>query len=125
MSVEFNTTCMVLSNEIPVVLHYNGDDPACVFMTFYNTEIDTSPMWTLSRDLISEALTKGTAGECDIVIRATPQKVKFFFSSPEGKARAVFRREVMEEFMTFVYDEVPEGEDTYEIPDEIPEDWLV
>lgn len=125
MSVEVNTTCKVLGNEIPVILHYDEGDPACVFITFYNTVVETSPKWTISRDLISEALTDKKSGQCDVVINTTPEEVRFLFSSPEGKAVAVFARDVIEEFMEFVYDEVPEGEDYYEIPDEFPEEWLV
>lgn len=126
MSVEFDAFCKVANQEIPVKLYYSSDDPATVFFTFHNVgQRNTSPKWIFARDLVKEALETGDAGEGDVRVEAEQNTVMFWFSSPEGDAMASFERPVIEEFVEFVYDEVPEGEDHYEIPDEFPEEWLV
>lgn len=128
MSVEFNTTCIVGAKEIPAKLYYSDDDPACVDFTFYNMGQNTSvPTWTFGRDLIKQALDNQNeeSGQCDVKVIATGDTVSFVLASPEGIGVATFLRPVIDEFIEFVYDEVPEGEDHYEVPDEFPEEWLV
>lgn len=127
MSVEFNTKCAVGSEEIPVKLYYTEDDPACVYFQFFNVgSKNTSPEWVFARDLIKQALEDGLSGDGDVKVETADDTcVMFWFTSPEGTALATFELEIIEEFMEFVYDEVPEGEDHYEIPDGVPEDWLV
>lgn len=128
MSVEFNTFCAVADTEIPVKLFYSSDDPAMLAFTFYNTGArDTSPRWIFARDLIKEAFESesGESGIGDIQVEADEECVLFWLTSSEGTALATFDRKIIDEFIECVYDEVPDGDDHYEIPDEFPEEWLV
>lgn len=126
MSVEFQTVCAVGSQEIPVTIYYTDEDPACLSFTFFNIgENESSPEWLFGRDLLKEALKSGSSGEGDVRVEADSESVLFWLNSSAGLGLAVFEREIIDEFIDFVYDEIPEGEDTYEIPDEIPEEWLV
>jgi len=128
MSVEFNTFCAVGDKEIPAKLFYSSDDPAMVSFTFYNVGVkDTSPEWIFARDLVKEALDSetGDSGIGDVRVEVDDECVLFWFKSQEGEALAAFELAIIQEFMDSVYDEVPEGEDHYEIPDEFPEEWLV
>lgn len=125
MSVEFNTTCHVAGNEIPVVLYFNEDDPACVRFQFFNAGDESSPEWEFSRDLLSEVLDEGNAGMGDVQLHLRSGLILFTFHSNTGTAEAVFTEDVINEFVEFIYDEIPEGEESYEIPDGVPEEWLV
>jgi len=128
VSVEFNTFCAVGDKEIPAKLFYSSDDPAVLEFTFYNTgKTTTSARWIFARDLIHDAFNSecGESGIGDIRVEADNESVLFWITSNDGDALATFERAVIDEFMECVYDEVPEGEDHYEIPDEFPEEWLV
>ena len=124
MSVEFNVVCYTYGGRIPVKLFYKKEDPAVVNVTFYNMD-ESSPEWTLSRSTLQEALNVGQAGMCDVKVNVFADRMEMILSSPEGYALATFDVGEIKEFLEATYDEVPEGSDEYEIPDEIPEDWLV
>jgi hypothetical protein len=125
MSVEFQTVCAVGSQEIPVTIYYTDEDPACLSFRFFNVGDDSSPEWVFGRDLLKEALDTGNSGEGDVRVEVEDDTVMFWLKSPTGLGLAVFEREIIDEFIEFVYDEIPEGEDNYDVPDEIPEEWLV
>lgn len=127
MPIEFNTTCMVVGskNEIPVVMNYSEDDPATVLFTFFNVTDESSPTWIFGRDLLKEALDEGESGKGDVSFHLKNGRVYVNLVSPEGEGVASFEEGVIHEFVDMIYDEVPEGEDGYDVPDEIPEEWLV
>jgi hypothetical protein len=126
MSIEFNTTCAVGHQEIPAVLSYEESDPASVSFAFFNAgEENSSPVWRFGRALLKEALEIGESGQGDIRVEVEDVLVNFWLRSPDGNGLACFDLDTIQEFVEMVYDEVAEGEDQYDIPDQIPDEWLV
>ena len=108
--------------KVPVDMVFAPDDPARVNFTFHTDE-DSDTEWTFGRDLLNEAMNKGYSGEGDVRFLVVDNQVKMGLSSPEGHGYVLFGLEIIEEFVELIYEEVPEGEDVYEIPDGVPEDW--
>lgn len=110
---------------LEVELHFDEEDPAAVCFIFYN-EDDTSAEWVFARDLLKEALEEEKSGAGDVLFQVTGEQVKMGLISPQGKGYVLFDKELIEEFVELIYEDVPEGEDVYEWPEYfILEEWNV
>lgn len=109
---------------VGVEMNYDPEDPAAVLFTFSN-EDGTFAEWSFGRDLLLEALEDGESGTCDVMFQVEGKRVKMGLTSPEGSGYVTFAIENLFEFVELIYEEVPEGSDSYEVPEFIPEDWLV
>jgi hypothetical protein len=109
---------------VQVELYYDPEDPAAVVFTFENHD-GTVAEWTFGRDLLKEALEVGESGTCDVLFTLVGNEVKMGMVSPKAKGHVMFPEEIISEFVELIYEEVPNTEDEYEIPEYVPEEWLV
>lgn len=107
-----------------VELNFNSEDPAAVTFTFENRD-GTLVNWIFGRDLLKEALESGLSGSCDVLFELDEDEIMMGLVSPKSKGYVRFSQEVIVEFVELVYEEVPDGEDSYEFPEYVPEEWLV
>lgn len=111
--------------EYDVDMSYTSEDPAMVTFDFTPCEGEQTVSWIFGRDLLKKCTDGEDSGDGDIKFYPEEESIFAVLTSPEGTAVAEFERCELEEFVEMVYEEVPEGEDSYTIPDEIPAEWLV
>lgn len=111
-------------NAVEVAMHFDPEDPAAVEFTFENQD-GTTAVWLFARDLLKEALEDGQSGFCDVLFQVIGDDIKMGLISPDGKGYVLFSQEIMSEFVELIYEEVPDGEDEYDVPEYVPEHWLV
>ncbi|AXH49316.1 hypothetical protein HWB76_gp084 [Streptomyces phage Blueeyedbeauty] len=121
--ITVQTEVQALGHMVPVEICFTPEDPACITFTFFNQADDSTPEWLVGRELLKDVLEKGYSGLGDVRFLAIENDIKMGLSSPEGQGYVLFEREIIEEFVEMIYEEVPEGEDVYEIPDGVPEEW--
>lgn len=109
---------------VEVEMHYDPEDPAAVVFTFENHDGSTAK-WMFGRDLLKEALEVGESGACDVLFRVIGNEVKMGLVSPQAEGYVMFSEEIIGEFVELMYEEVPDNQDEYEVPEYVPEEWLV
>lgn len=109
---------------VKVEMHYDPDDPAAVVFKFENQDGSTAN-WMFGRDLLKEALEVGESGTCDVLFQVVGDEVKMGLVSPEGKGYVLISEEIFSDFVECIYEEVPDNEDEYDVPEYVPEEWLV
>ena len=110
---------------LEVELNFDEQDPAAVRFIFENQD-GTHVKWIFGRDLLKEALEEEKSGAGDVLFQVMGTEVKMGLISPHSKGYVLFDKELIEEFVKLIYEEVPEGEDVYEFPEYfIPEEWHV
>ncbi|QNN99282.1 hypothetical protein SEA_FAUST_210 [Streptomyces phage Faust] len=124
--ITVDTVVTVADNKtLRVEMHYDEEDPAAVCFIFEN-EDETYVEWIFARDLLKEALEEERSGAGDVLFQVIGEQMKMGLISPESKGFVLFDKELIEEFVEMIYEEVPEGEDSYEWPEYfILEEWSV
>ncbi|WMI33818.1 hypothetical protein SEA_PATELGO_216 [Streptomyces phage Patelgo] len=121
--LEYNVTCVVGGQEILCDLKFDKENPAEVSFTFHTPE--KSPEWIFSRDLLREVFSsRGMAGEGDVLFYDHGDALSMLLKSPEGTGLALFGRDVVKDFVNEIYEQVPNGEDSYTLDDDTLSEWL-
>lgn len=122
--ISLQTEVVTRNGNIPLEMSYCDDDPAAVTFTFLSEGKEVQ--WVFARDLLKEFLDEGISGEGDVQFLLVENQVRMDLSSPEGKGYILLEEDIVQEFVDFIYDEVPDGEDSYEWPEYfILEEWSV
>lgn len=122
--IEFNVICEVGGTPTLCDMKYDPAKPAEMSMTFHHSNSDDSIEWIISRELFKNVLETGDAGEGEVLMNANHECVKVVFISPHGKGLAIYRRDVIEDFVNQVYTLVPDGQDIYDMSDKTLQNWL-
>lgn len=123
--ITIHTSVQIADNKtLDVEMHFDPEDPAAVYFTFEN-EDGSEVQWVFARDLLMEALEDKSSGYGDVSFTAKNPYVTMAFEYISGSGCVIFSYDIMKEFVELIYEEVPFGEDVYEIPEYIPEEWLV
>lgn len=121
--IDYNTVGYWGNSAVEVDMFYAAEDPFSVTFAFYQP--DGEVRWVFDRSLLRDCLDAGKSGQGDIRFYASGNKIRMVFGPSEDEIVKInFLREVIEDFVSDVYDEVPEGEDGLLITDEAIEKWL-
>jgi hypothetical protein len=121
--IEYNVTCVVGGQQILCDWKFDNENPAEVNFTFHTPE--KSPEWVFSRDLLREVVSsRGMAGEGDVLFYDHGDAISMLLRSPEGTGMALFERGVVNDFVKDIYEQVPYGNESYDLSDDSLNEWL-
>ncbi|GAA3537234.1 SsgA family sporulation/cell division regulator [Amycolatopsis ultiminotia] len=95
------------SGHTTLAASYRSDDPYAVTVGF--DAVQPGLEWTLSRELLADALIYGRAGVGDVTLTARGDLIVLGLSSPCGSAVVVFRRDDVAELVHRTHEMVPPG----------------
>ncbi|MCH9815426.1 MAG: SsgA family sporulation/cell division regulator [Actinomycetia bacterium] len=93
----------------PIQLAYDPSDPYAVTLTIFTESGDVE--WVFARDLLRDALSD-SVGQGDIRLRSDVGAVIIDLSSPSGEAQLECARRSVEQFISSIYDAVPDGSES-------------
>jgi hypothetical protein len=105
--------------DVKGIFSWDSEDPLVVSAGFPVSDEETK-VWTLSRDLMRQALSEGSSGfkGADVTMRTTAVSLILNLSSPEGTAALIFPKSTLSAFIDKTYAITPEDEEwkAYQTP---------
>lgn len=96
-----------------VLARYRREDPYAIVLGF--DAVQRGLEWTVSRELLSDALVYGHAGVGDIRVTVRGDLVVLGLSTPDGTGTVVFRRNDIDKLLAATYRVVRPGQESAEL----------
>jgi hypothetical protein len=101
------------SGHATLAASYRRDDPYAIAVGF--DVVQPGREWTISRELLSDALVYGQAGIGDVKVTVRGDLVVLGLSSPDGSGAVVFRRDDIAALIAATHQVVRPGEESVEL----------